>query len=130
MGYLIEMMMLMFCINFGLGLAGYTSAAQTMVYGGNSLTSVQGVQNMVWALIGAFGLIAGAAIAGGALSSNFGLIYTIPIALLGVVLTFIMSPLSFLNEVAMPAEIKTLFLGIFGIALIGGVLSFIRGGDA
>jgi hypothetical protein len=50
--------------------------------------------------------------------------------MLGVVLTFIMSPLSFLNEVALPAEIKALLLGVFGIALIGGILSFIRGGDA
>jgi len=130
MGYLIEMMMLLFCINFGLGLAGYSSAASQLAYGGFGLTSVEGVQGMVWALLGAFGIIAGAAIAGGALSSNFGLIYTIPIAILGVIMALVMSPLSFLNEVALPAEIKMLFLGIFGIALIGGVLSFIRGGDA
>ena len=146
MGHAITMMMILFCINFGLYLVGYQSSAQIMfniggcsastgsitaAAGNIAATSCAGAgTNIIYILFLAIGAAIGIPIAISAVtSSSFSVLYTIPLAIGGVIAVLLLTPLGFIYSAGMPDIMKTLIVGVFAILDIGIIIEFIRGGS-
>ena len=129
-----NMMTSWFCTPTGvnLGVLGNFSAGTTAVCTGigDYATGATGIGPMITGIVG---IILGAtvlAIAGGAISSNFGLIYTIPAFIVSAVLLgLFLTPLSFITEAGIPYPLNALIGLVFGVMLLFSMISFIRGGE-
>jgi hypothetical protein len=123
-------LLILVMISFFLSLAGYNSMLTQLTtdwLGGSGLGGLTAFLGLlIWGII----LVIGTPVLSGVLGSNFGQIYTIPIAIIsGVILGLFTVPLSFLTEPAIPVIIRTLVGLIMGTMLISTILSFIRGGE-
>ena len=145
MGHAMTLMMILFCINFSLYLVGYQSSAQIMFNLGTcpattgNITQPAGVaspidcaqagQNIVWILMAAIGAAILVPIGLSTVTSSFSVLYTIPLAIGAIVAALLLTPLSFVYAVGMPAVVRDLILGVFAMLIIGIIIEFVRGGS-
>jgi hypothetical protein len=132
MGMLTNMLLLMFCISFFLYLGGYQSGLLMMLtdWKGGGIGSDALMTNLMAALMAGFLSAFVAGVASNAASGSQSVIFTIPAGFVsGFLGAFMLLPMSFIFEPAMPDVVKIFLGGFLYITLIGTIISFIRGGD-
>jgi len=132
MGIGTNLLLLIFSLSFFLYLGGYQSGFQMMLYdwSGGGIATDTLISSLIASLIAGFiGAIA-AGVASRAVAGSYSVFFSIPAGFITSFLgSFILLPMSFLFEPAMP-ELLRLFLGGFlYITLIATIISFIRGGE-
>jgi hypothetical protein len=130
MGLMTNTLMLLFFISLGMWVMGYQSTGSIILgnwYGGGGIQTISGATLLITVILAAIGGAALVSTMGGALTSNYGVIYTIPIFMVGFLVTVMILPLSFINEPAIPAVVKILLTGFFTICILASALGFIRG---
>ena len=135
MGMITNLLLMLFTISFFLYLGGYQSGLLMMMDNWGGAGAGIGSDAFAGVLIGSLiagfaGAAAAGAISGGFLGSQ-SVIYTIPAGFITTFLgSFMLLPISFIFEPAMPLVLKIFLGGFLYICLISAVISFIRGVDA
>lgn len=119
-------LMIMTMISIGLGIMGYSSYGATSLAGWPN-PNVSGFINGVSVAIG---VILTASVVVGLISSNFALIYSVPMQIFdGIILILFIGPLAWLGDPSLPIELKAILGGVFGVMILMTMMSFLRGGE-
>lgn len=142
MARLTTILLLLFCIGFGLYVTGSPQIYQSFVSndvtgsGGTVIGSGQGwgqpdrsIFDIFWdimlgTIIGGFGALAASFI-----SPSFSVIYIIPAGFVGGLVGYFMQPVSYINNLGLPTELLTFINGFFAVIILSGIISFIFGRD-
>lgn len=128
MGYTTKLLLLILCIDFMLYLVGFTNGFGVVIEQG--WTSQAGMTIMTAAVVaGIIGAVVGG-IVPNLISGSYSVVYTIPAGFItGFLGAFLLQPMSFMVEPAMPVELKWLLMVFLNIMFVGAILNFIRGTD-
>lgn len=130
----INLLFLLFCISFMLYLGGYQSGLLMMesswMGAGTGIGSDAFMGSLITSLIAGFiGAILGG-VASRAVAGSYSVIFSIPAGFITAFLgSFMLLPISFIFEPAMPDVLKIFLGGLLYISLIAAIISFIRGMD-
>lgn len=132
MGLGTNLLLLTFSISFVLYLGGYTSGFLLLwsSWGGGGIGTAALMGSLITSIVVGFIGAIGAAVASRAVAGSYSVMFSIPAGFITTFLaSFMLTPLSFLWDPAMP-EIMRYFLGGFlGILLVSTIITFIRGAD-
>ena len=119
--------------SFILGLLGYTSIGGSVLnslFGGSGIGTFVGISAVIVAfLVTARAAAGGEALTSTATGSSFSVLYTIPIAIAFVVVAILFVPLTWVNEVSLPPEIKSFIYMFYGGLILMSVIDLILGRD-